>query len=166
MKIMEINLSTFKETLTKLLREEVSCATSLFESLESESMALSNLDDKLITINSAHKRRLIEALQLASNARIRLMAEQGLGASPDDIKEFVSSNDSDTELNVLFIRLSEIAQVCFAENRLIGQLINRRTHFISQALNSLSPTADLKSITYGKNGIASRASNPNSFCSV
>lgn len=163
---MKLDPAQFKKALYELLREEVSCATALFESLESESSALSSMDEKLITINSANKKRLIESLQKASNARIRLMVEQGYKNSATDIKDFISSQDSNKELDILFIRLSEIAKVCFAENRLIGQLINRRTHFITQALTSLSPGTDMQSFTYEKNGAAAKNEYSQTSCSI
>lgn len=149
---MEANLNQLRTTLVKLLRHEIACATALYNSLECESSALSNLDEKLITINSANKQKLITSLQQASSARISLMDEHGLSSNPAEIKQQIISTEAHSELNDLFFELSEIAQKCFAENRLIGQLINRRTQFISQTLSSLSPAASLQGLTYGESG--------------
>lgn len=149
---MEKETDHLKETLAKLLQDEVASARALFQSLKSESAALSSMDEKLVTINSAKKQRLIKSLQKASDTRIVFMDEHGLSSSPAVIKEYTISSDSNTELDTLFIQLSEIAQQCFTENRIIGQLINRRTQFITQTLSSLSPTARLQELTYGENG--------------
>ncbi len=149
---MEKDNKLLKKTLVNLLREEVVCARALFQSLKSERKALSSLDEKLITINSASKQKLITALQSASDARISLVDKHGITSTAVAIKEqFVSSN-SNTELNTLFIQLSELAHQCFDENRRIGQLINRRAQFISQALSSLSPSANVQNLTYGETG--------------
>jgi len=149
---MEKDINQIRTTLVNLLQNEVACARALFQSLKSESAALSSMDEKLVTINSAKKQRLIISLQQASDARIALMHEHGLSSSPTAINEYTISGNSNAELDTLFIQLSEIAQQCFTENRLIGQLINRRTQFITQTLSSLSPSANLHELTYAENG--------------
>lgn len=149
---IEKDSSQLRATLITLLHEEVACARALYQSLKCESAALSSLDEKLITINSANKRKLIDTLQLASTARIDFMDEHGVTSNPASIKEHIISSDYNAEINTLFIQLSEIAQQCFSENSLIGQLINRRTQFISQTLRSLSPSLNPQNLTYGANG--------------
>lgn len=149
---MENNTNQLKETLVNLLQNEVASARALYQSLKSESAALSCMDEKLVTINSAKKQKLIKSLQSASDARIGFMEAQGLSSSPAAINEYTISSNSNTELDTLFIQLSEIAQQCYTENRVIGQLINRRTQFITQTLSSLSPSANLQELTYGENG--------------
>ena len=149
---MENDNRQLRATLVTLLQEEVACARALFQSLKCECAALSSVDEKLITINSANKQKLIDTLQLASEARIDFMEEHGVTSNPTAIKEHTISSDYNAEINTLFIQLSEIAQQCFAENNLIGQLINRRTQFISQTLSSLSPSLNPQSPTYGENG--------------
>ena len=149
---MEKDNSQLRAALISLLQEEVTCARALYQSLRCECAALSSVDEKLITINSANKQKLIDTLQLASDARIGFMEEHGVTSNPAAIKEHIISSDYNAEINTLFIQLSEIAQQCFSENSLIGQLINRRTQFISQTLSSLSPSQTPNSPTYGENG--------------
>lgn len=151
-----------KGQLVQLLKEEARCARALSKSLEAERAALNSLDEKLITINSANKQKLIESLQLASNSRVRFMEENDISSRPAAVRDYVVANspDTDAELDTLFIQLSEIAQQCYYENRLIGQLINRRTQFISKTIASLSPTANMQSLTYGENGNFSGAIEP------
>lgn len=149
---MDKDVKQLRTTLVQLLEQELGCAKSLFLSLQSECKALSTMDDKLITINSARKLRLIDTLQSASDARVQFMEEHGITASPAAIDEHIISKSGHAELNQLFIELSEMAQRCFVENRLIGQLINRRSQFISRTLSCLSPAANLQSLTYGENG--------------
>jgi flagellar biosynthesis/type III secretory pathway chaperone len=143
-----------KTHLIKLLKEEARCARALSKSLEAERVALNSLDEKLITINSAQKQKLIESLQAASCSRVEFMEANKVSSHPAAVNGYVVSNspDTDSELDILFIQLSEIAQQCFHENRLIGQLINRRTQFIAKTIASLSPTASMQSLTYGENG--------------
>ncbi len=159
---MDRELHHIKSHLIKLLREEARCARALSKSLEAERAALNSLDEKLITINSANKQKLIESLQLASNIRVKFMLDNNISSRPAAVRDYVvsSNSDTDSELDTLFIQLSEIAQQCFYENRLIGQLINRRTQFISKTLASLSPTANLQSLTYGENGSYNSALEP------
>lgn len=159
---MEKDLNQLRETLVGLLQHELACASALLQSLECESTALSSLDDKLITINSANKHKLIESLQQASNDRIKLMDEHGLSSNPTEIEQQINSSDVNTELNGLFIALSQIAQQCFTENRLVGQLINRRTQFISRTLSSLSPAANLEGLTYEESGSIANTDGPHS----
>ena len=59
---------------------------------------------------------------------------------------------SDPELNALLVQLSDLARRCYNENRLIGQLINRRTQFVSSILNKLSPSSRSDALTYKENG--------------
>ncbi len=143
-----------KTHLVKLLKEEARCARALSKSLEAERAALNSLDEKLITINSAQKQKLIESLQAASSERVQFMEANGVSSHPAAVNDYVISNspDTDAELDILFIQLSEIAQQCFHENRMIGKLINRRTQFIAKTIASLSPTASMQSLTYGENG--------------
>jgi len=159
---MEKGSQQIKTHLIKLLKEEARCARALSKSLEAERAALNSLDEKLITINSANKQKLIESLQLASNERVMFMKQNGISSRPAAVRDYVVANnpDTDAELDTLFIQLSEIAQQCFYENRLIGQLINRRTQFISKTIASLSPTANMQSLTYGENGNVAGAIEP------
>ncbi|PCJ26669.1 MAG: hypothetical protein COA96_04945 [SAR86 cluster bacterium] len=161
---IEIELRQLKGPLIRLLKEEARCARALYKSLAAERAALNSLDEKLITINSANKQKLIESLQLSSDERVSFMKANGISSSPVAIKDYVVSGnrESDTQLDTLFIQLSEIAQQCFDENRLIGQLINRRTQFISQTIASLSPTANMQSLTYAENGNLENSLEPQS----
>ena len=151
---MDNEVHQVKTHLIRLLKEEARCARALSKSLEAERAALNSLDEKLITINSAQKQNLIESLQTASSARVKFMEVNSISSHPAAVNDYVISKsvDTDAELNILFIQLSEIAQQCFHENRLIGQLINRRTQFIAKTIASLSPTASMQSLTYGENG--------------
>ncbi len=149
---MEKDTSKLRDALVELLQEEVACARTLFQSLKCESAALESLDEKLVFINSANKQKLIDSLQQASNARIDFMHEHQLSSSPAVVEEYTISSNSNTELDTLFIQLSEIAQQCFDENKIIGQLIHRRTLFITQTLSSLSPSANLHGLTYSEDG--------------
>lgn len=159
---MDREIHQIKTHLIRLLKEEARCARALSKSLEAERAALNSLDEKLITINSANKQKLIESLQLASNTRVKYMEANDISSRPAAVRDYVvsSSSETDTELDTLFIQLSEIAQQCFYENRLIGQLINRRTQFISKTIASLSPTANMQSLTYTESGNYSGAIEP------
>ncbi|MBL4728263.1 MAG: flagellar export chaperone FlgN, partial [Gammaproteobacteria bacterium] len=108
-----------KTHLVRLLKEEARCARALSKSLEAERAALNSLDEKLITINSAQKQKLIETLQAASSARVKFMEVNSISSHPAAVNDYVISKSSgtDAELNILFIQLSEIAQQCFHENR-------------------------------------------------
>lgn len=153
-----------KDSLVKLLREEVSCARALYQALKNESAMLSNADSKLAFISSGNKLKLIEDLQKTSISRIQLMKEHDLVYVPKLIEEYKISSKSNTELDILFIQLAEIAQQCFGENRVIGQLINRRTQFITQTLRSLSPSQSSETLTYEENGSTDGGSDKrNSF---
>jgi flagellar biosynthesis/type III secretory pathway chaperone len=149
---MEKATQNLQATLVGLLQDEVARARGLLKSLKNENSALSNLDEKLVFINSANKQKLIESLQIASDARMGFMQRHKLSSKPAVIEEYTISSESNAELDMLFIQLSEIAEQCFRENRLIGQLINRRAQFITQTLASLSPSPHLQSLTYGETG--------------
>ena len=166
---MEQNDAQIKTTLKKLLQQEVSSANALLQSLSSESTALASLDEKLITINSANKQKLISSLQLASKNRMNFMIDSGIATTSVEIKEYHNSSDLGTEISDQFVQLSKIARQCFEENRQIGQLINRRSQFITKALSSLSPTANLQKLTYGANGRSTESSSSSGskpYCSV
>ena len=128
------------------------CARTLLDSLKAESAALASKDARLVTINSANKRKLIDRLQAASEARINFMNQHGLSTKAQDMHSYDPSAASNARLDARFIELSQLAQKCFDENRVIGQLINRRSQFISQILRSLSPSADLQGLTYKEDG--------------
>ena len=137
--------------LIQLLHEEVRCAKALLESLRCERSALDSLDDQLITLNSANKKRLIDSLQSASTARTDYMSEIG-GPDPITTSGQFTSSDRGLELDMLFIELAELAQNCFDENRLVGQLINRRTQVISNAIACLTPSSGEQCVLYKENG--------------
>lgn len=156
---MDQQSSDIREALETLLDDEASCARALLQSLKAESAALASKDSKLVTINSANKRKLIDKLQTASEARIQFMEAHGLTASAHEIRGYNPSESSNARLDALFIELSQLAQQCFDENRIIGQLINRRTQFIGQILRSLSPSAEQQGLTYEESGNASNTQN-------
>lgn len=149
---MENSNREIREALETLLENEADCARALLQSLKAESAALASKDAKLVTINSANKRKLVDKLQLASDARITYMEAHNLTAKAEEIRGYNPVESPNAKLDALFIDLSQLAQQCFDENRIIGQLINRRTQFIGQILRSLSPTANLNGLTYEENG--------------
>ncbi|MCG8416051.1 MAG: flagellar protein FlgN [Pseudomonadales bacterium] len=137
--------------LIQLLQEEVRCARALLDSLRCERSALDSLDDQVIALNSANKKRLIDSLQSASQARTKFIAGLG-GPNVVNGSGQISSSDHGLELDMLFIELAELAQNCFDENRLVGQLINRRTQVITNAIACLSPHNDEQCVVYKENG--------------
>ncbi len=151
---METKSKEIRLALENLLENEADCARALLQSLKAESAALATKDAKLVTINSANKRKLVEKLQLASESRITYMEAHDLTASAEEVRGYNPTESRNAKLDALFIELSQLAQQCFDENRIIGQLINRRTQFIGQILRSLSPTANLNGLTYEENGSA------------
>ena len=154
---MDRNNEAIKVELERLLEAEATAARALLQSLKVESAALSSRDHKLITIDSANKRKLIDTLQNASDERIEFMAQNNLATSTAEIRAHAqaSGDAHSNRVDELFIELANLAQLCFDENRIIGQLINRRSHFISQILRGLSPSANLYGLTYEENGSAS-----------
>lgn len=160
---MEKHNAEIRKALELLLEEEADCARTLLASLKAESAALANKDAKLVTINSANKRKLIDQLEQASTRRMQFMEEQGLTASAQEIRSYNPIEATNAKLDALFIELAQLAQECFDENRIIGQLINRRTQFISQILRSLSPSANLNGLTYEENGNASATAQNSMF---
>ncbi len=163
---MERDHQQLKKSLSKVLQKEISCARALYHSLKNESAALANVDNKLAHIDTAAKQRLIKDLQEASEARIALMKQHDLTYVPALIEEYKITANRNTELDILFIQLSEVAQQCFSENRLIGQLINRRTHLITQTLSVLSPSAEAQGLTYAESGSTAEPDNSRNafFC--
>jgi len=159
---MESESKEIREALETLLENEADCARALLHSLKAESAALASKDPKLVTINSANKRKLVDKLQQASDDRITYMEAHGLTASAEEIRGYNPSESRNAKMDALFIELSQLAQQCFDENRIIGQLINRRTQFIGQILRGLSPTANLNGLTYEENGSAV-SGQPNSM---
>lgn len=149
---MKQELDSLRTDLIGMLHHEVSCATALLKSLENEKGALSSMDDVLISVNSTKKQSLLNELQDATKARTMLMAKYGYESNFEGSNNFFESENSTPDLNALFNNLTEVAQYCFNENRLIGQLINRRTQFISQALGSLSPSIEQTGFTYSQSG--------------
>jgi flagellar biosynthesis/type III secretory pathway chaperone len=160
---MESKSKEIRLALESLLENEADCARALLQSLKAESAALASRDTKLVTINSANKRKLVEKLQQASDARITYMESHGLTASAEEIRGYNPVESPNAKLDALFIELSQLAQQCFEENRIIGQLINRRTQFIGQILRSLSPTANLNGLTYEENGSAATGQQSSMF---
>lgn len=141
-----------RQALESLLEAEARCARTLLDSLKAESAALASKDAKLVTINSANKRKLIDKLQAASSERMAFMEANGLSTTAQEMHSYDPTEAANARLDALFIELSQLAQKCFDENRIIGQLINRRSQFISQILRSLSPSADLQGLTYKEDG--------------
>jgi len=149
---MDTPNAEIRSELEGLLENEATSARTLLQSLKAESAALASKDAKLVTINSANKRKLIDKLQAASDARQSFMDAHGLTAKPQEVRGYNPSESPNAKLDALFIELAQLAQQCFEENRIIGQLINRRAQFISQILRSLSPSANLNGLTYEESG--------------
>jgi len=146
-------LDTFTNTLKALLRNEIDCVRRLLAQFDDEKVALTSLNDSEISLNSEKKQMLIETLQQASIKRLNWMAQHGLvTTSEGDSRKRVSSPDFDLELESLFDGLYDLASQCEKENRNIGQLINRRSHFLNQTLKSLLTGSEVTELTYQANG--------------
>ena len=152
----------YSAPLAKLLRSEITTAGSLLAALKTERDGLATLDEALINANVAAKEERITQLQAATAERLTFMTNNGLnisGYSPTDGSE-PNQDSLGAELDTLLDELAKLARQCFDENRLVGQLLNRHTHFISQAIASLSPASGNRhSLTYGENGSINSTDN-------
>ncbi len=149
---METLKADDQSTLTRLLKEEVSCAESLLQFLQEESARLAS-DTTFVDLESASKLALINALQQASESRMKFAADQNLPQGLKLPKGTLSGLDSEVSLQSLYTRLATLAQQCFEENRRTGVLINRRTQFLSQVLNSLAPgSRNPQAVIYEEDG--------------
>jgi flagellar biosynthesis/type III secretory pathway chaperone len=142
-----------KTTLAKLLRNEIDCASALLQFMQAEGAKLASTESGLVTTDSDAKLKLIDGLQRATQERLRFMQEHNLSATLPKPDALGFASESDAVLNALFAQLSELARQCYDQNRLIGQLINRRAQFVTQILASLSPVSrNSYGMTYAENG--------------
>lgn len=142
-----------KSTLSKLLREEIQCANTLLNSLKAERAVLASNNPGLVEVDSAEKIKQINGLQQATTSRLAYMERHNLEAPENKKTEQNFMSESDAILDSLFTQLSQFARDCYAENRVIGQLVNRRTQFITQILDTLSPSSrNPYAVTYAENG--------------
>lgn len=142
-----------KSVLSNLLRREIDCADSLLVSLKKERALLAGNNPGLIELENNEKLQQIDALQQATMARINFMQAHQMAINDSIEIEQGVDGESEAFLGSLFARLSQLSRDCYAENRQVGQLINRRTQFINRVLDSLSPgTRNPYESTYSENG--------------
>ena len=139
--------------LAALLLQEIQCASTLLEYLQKESTELASNNPTPEPAGSAGKLQLINAMQRATQVRMDQMADMGLVLERGRLTDTAEAMDENNNLQPLFSQLAKLARQCFEENRLIGQLINRRTQFVTRMLDSLAPqTRNQHAETYGENG--------------
>ena len=142
-----------EQKLSELLQVEIQHASALLNFLHNESSVLASDDPTPEPADSTSKISLINNLQSATRARMEYMAAQGLFLENGRLVDTARTMTEDNQLQPLFSQLAQLAQQCFEENRLIGQLINRRSQFVTRILDSLSPQAsNPHAETYGENG--------------
>lgn len=153
-----MNTSHDPAALTVLLNTELHCAAELLHFLQREAAELAGSNhNPLVTENDA-KLGLIDALQQATASRLRFMAAHDLPTDLQTVEADNSGTFNDRERQ-LFSEVLALAQQCFEENRQVGQLINRRSQFVTQILQSLNAAApDPQAETYGEDGNTSSGS--------
>ena len=144
------------QKLAALLLEEIQAASSLLDYMRNESAELASTNPTPEASNNTVKLQLINALQQATQARMNHTAAHGLAMGKDRLADTAEAMDENDALQPLFSQLAKLAQQCFDENRLIGQMINRRTQFVTGMLESLTPQIrNPHAETYGENGSTS-----------
>lgn len=148
------------QKLALLLRKEIHCASVLLEALQRESAELASENPSPDPAGNSIRVQLIDALQQATQARINHMSARGMSLKNDRLADTASAMDENEALQPLFAQLSKLARQCFEENRLIGQMINRRTQFVTRMLDSLAPQSrNPHAETYAENGSTSSGAN-------
>lgn len=146
--------------LAALLQQEIHNASALLDCLRTECAELASNNSTPETADNQAKLQLINSLQQATQARMSHMAARGMVMENGRLADTAKAMDEKDSLQPLFSQLANLAQQCFEENRLIGQLINRRTQFVTRMLDNIAPQArDPHAETYGENG--STSSGPN-----
>jgi len=144
------------QRLSAILQEEIQCASTLLDNLRKESAELASENPTPDTADDAVKLQLINALQRATQARIDHMAANGQSLENGRLVDTAAAMGEINTLQPLFSQLAALARQCFEENRMIGQLINRRTQFVTRMLDSLAPQSrNPHAETYGENGSTS-----------
>ncbi|MEZ5490692.1 MAG: flagellar protein FlgN [Gammaproteobacteria bacterium] len=142
-------------TLAGLLQNEIDCATVLLQFLQNESARLAS-DASFIDNDNTDKLRLLEGLQQATHTRIQFASAHSLPLQAATLQQAASKSESAAVVATRLARLAKLGQQLVQENRLIGQLINRRSQFINRVLDSLTPAShNSGAITYEENGSVS-----------
>lgn len=148
------------QQLASLLQQEIHCASTLLNSLRQESAALASNNPTPEPADSEAKLQLLNAMQQATQARANHMNANGQALKNGRLADTAAAMSENDNLQPLFSQLATLAQQCFEENRLIGQMINRRSQFVASMLNSLSPQSrNPHAETYGENGDTSSGDN-------
>ena len=143
---------TFISNLKKYLLLEIDCASHLQTLIQDEQEALASLDDKLIILNSERKQQLIDSLQDATQGRVDLMMQQGLKANHEGVVSCLEIAYFDSELEDMFNQLNTLATSCARENKTAGQLIHRRSSFLTRAIDNLVQMQPANGGLYQANG--------------
>ncbi|MBT8146482.1 MAG: flagellar protein FlgN [Gammaproteobacteria bacterium] len=148
------------QRLAALLLEEIKAASTLLDLLRNESTELASNNPTPDAADNQPKLQLINALQQATHARMNHMSVHGPTLENGRLAETAETLAGNDSLQPLFSQLAKLAQQCFEENRLIGQLINRRAQFVTRILDSLAPqTRNAHAEIYGESGDTSTGTN-------
>jgi len=154
------NLDNPDQKLTTLLLEEIQCASVLLDYLRKESAELASNNPTPEPADSEAKVQLLSAMQQTTQARANHMAANRQVLKNGRLADTAAALDVNNTLQPLFSQLATLAQQCFEENRLIGQMINRRSQFVARMLDSLAPRSrNPHAETYGENGNTSSGAN-------
>ena len=80
------------------------------------------------------------------------MAQKGLKADQGGVRACLEIAYYDTELEQLFAQLNTVAKNCARENRTAGQLIQRRSSFLTRAIDNLFQVKPDKTNLYQADG--------------
>ena len=148
----------YRQTLAGLLDSELSCANELLTTIKAETQAISTDITPELDLTLEQKKLQVGALQQATLARVRSMETHKFSAATVDVEACIKWCDQDDILRSRFDQLSELANQCYIENQLAGQLINRRAFSISRAIDALRSTPESMAGVYQKNGTAGSSS--------
>jgi flagellar biosynthesis/type III secretory pathway chaperone len=147
-----MNSSTYISDLKNYLAQEIDYTRQLSVLIKDEKAALVKLDEGLLILNSEKKQELIDSLQEVTTRRMALMRQHGFSPDQQGVTSCIESAEADAELADLFKTLNENAVLCARENRNNGQLINRRSSFLTQNLESILQNTVERTSVYQADG--------------
>lgn len=137
--------------LHEVLTEEYLLSGELLALIAQEKQQVERGDQAALASGIAGKHQLLDRLQAVTARRIALLARQGEISGQDLPGQWTASLNEFPALARQHTLLLELVQKLREENQALGNLVNRKAHFISLLLDQLQPDA-VAAGTYQSNG--------------
>jgi flagellar biosynthesis/type III secretory pathway chaperone len=161
-------MSAMQQIATELhavLTQEYLLSGELLDLIGQERQKLECGDAAGLNLCLQNKNQLLDKLQAVTTHRLDLLGHEGLGTTPGLPDHWTASLAEFPVLARQHAQLLDTVQKLREENQTLGQMLNRKGHFLARLLDAVRPEAAIPA-TYERNGSHYHAAGTRRLISV